>query len=309
MFKSRLFQWKNTSFKWPALKHVCLFSIFMCLSANKAEGQQRPPTNEHLGDVFNSEKFLLGKGVIRGDMGYFYNNIAFQDASGELFNYHRHAIRTNVNFVLWRQLEWRNTLFFDLAPSPTSPPWISNYFYQLGWYDWRPNTFSYGYENYLPNSWENMGESFLTNFRRGHLFLRFNTLLSKESTNIGKPFFWDESSRLSIVPGARFHFEYQGNFFNELGGYYKPIGELTLRYTIYKHIYIESTLFYYPIIEQRLIWEPDFTYGFGIANWRAFKLNLTYGNWIANRFPWSEQTMDFYGFANGEWYIGLTYSW
>ncbi len=68
-------------------------------------------------------------------------------------------------------------------------------------------------------------------------------------------------------------------------------------------------LHYYPIGETKLPWDADFTYGFGISDWRAFKLNFSYGNWIANRFPWNMKELDYHNFMNGEFVLSFTYSW
>ncbi|MEX2590884.1 MAG: hypothetical protein WD334_11825, partial [Chitinophagales bacterium] len=160
-----------------------------------------------------------------------------------------------------------------------------------------------------PNKWDGFFEDFFTNFKRGYLFVSFNYFLEtpKDKKHL-KPLFWDETSRFVITPLIRIHPEYQDNM-NELGGYFKPILGTTLRYVIIKNIYLETGLFYYPIQKTKLMWDPDFTYGFGISDWRAFKVNFTYGNWIANRFPWNDKEMDYYNFLNGEFTLYLTYSW
>ena len=51
-------------------------------------------------------------------------------------------------------------------------------FYSLGVYNWKDNTFSYGYENYQPNRFDG-SYNFLTNMKRGFFFVITTTICSK----------------------------------------------------------------------------------------------------------------------------------
>lgn len=264
---------------------------------------------ENFGDMFNSKKVLLGRNIFKGDVGYSFSKVSYRDTVSILHEYYRNTTRINFNINPWRDLYFRNTFYIDLTPSDIAPPWLSNYFYQIGYYNWRNKTFSFGYENYQPNKWNGFGENFFTNFKRGFLFASYNFILTKPKDKKHlRPFFWDETSKLAFTPLVRIHPEYQ-NEFNQFGGYFKPIIGTTIRYVIIKNIYVETGLFYYPISKTKLPWDPDFTYGFGIYDWRAFKINFSYGNWIANRFPWNTKQLDYYNFLNGEFVLNFTYSW
>ena len=247
--------------------------------------------------------------IVQGDVGYFISNIAYVDESGEVVDYFRNAVRLNVVFNIWKDLKFKSTAFIDINKPEIAPPWISNLFYQIGFYRWQHKRFSFGYENYQPNTWSNIPSAFGTNLRRGFFFTKYNYHIAKpKRKQYYRPLFWDETSKIIINPGIRFHAEYQNNL-NEFGGYAKPILEMAIRYVIIKNIYVETTLFYYPWEHQKLVWEPDYSYGFGIFDYQAFKVNITYGNWVANRFPWNTKELDYYGFMNGELVISLNYAW
>ena len=264
---------------------------------------------ENFGDLFNSTNVLLGKNIFKGDIGQSISKVSFSDTTGVLREFYRYAARINFNINPWRDFYVRNTFFIDIDQPDFTPPWLSNYFYQIGYYNWRDKTFSFGYENYQPNRWNGFSEEFYTNFKRGYLFISYNYILEKlEDKGSFNPIFWDNTSKIIFVPIVKIHPEYQ-NEYNEFGGNFKSVIGMNIRYVIVKNIYFETGLFYYPIETAKLPWDPDFTYGFGIFDWRAFKLNLSYGNWIANRFSWNTKELDNYGFMNGEFNLNFTYSW
>jgi len=289
------------------MRRKLLLSLLLLHLENVPAQQNKYP--ENFGDIFNSKKALLGKNIFLGDVGYSFAKVSYLDTASALQEYHRNTTRINFNINIWRELYFRNTFFIDLTPSNISPPWLSNYFYQVGYYNWRDRTFSFGYENYQPNKWNGFSENFVTNFKRGFFFASFNYFIRPpKGKKQLRPLFWDETSKLAITPLIRFHLEYQ-NQFNQFGGNFKPIVGTTFRYVIVKNIYVETGLFYYPIKETILPWDPDYTYGFGIYDYRAFKINFSYGNWIANRFAWNSKVLDYYNFSNGEFILNLTYSW
>lgn len=261
---------------------------------------------EHFGDVFNSDKALLGKKIFKGDIGFAASKISFQDDNADLIEFMRWTSKINFQFNPFKDFYIKNTFYIDLIKYDQAPLWLSNHFYQIGIYNWRNKTFSYGYENYQPNRFRNAEFDYWTNMRRGFFFLSYNYEFNK-SINPKNPFFFDETSKLILIPLIRAQPEFT-DINNQFLGYFKPIAGTNIRYVIFKNIYVETGLFYYPIQITKLPWDPDYTYGFGISDWRAFKVNLTYGNWIANRYPWLEKDMK-HGFLNGEFSLNLTYVW
>lgn len=270
---------------------------------------QNGSMKENFGDVFNSNKILLGKNIIKGDIGYSFSKINFNDKYGDNKEYYRNSMRINLNINPFGEFYFRNTLFIDLNILEEKPKWLSNYFYQIGLYNWENRSFSFGYENYQPNLWDGFFDKFFVNLKRGFFFVSYNYIITDNENNNKKiTLFWDETSKIVFTPIIKIHPEYQ-NEFNELGGYLKPVLGTNIRYVIVKNIYIETGLFYYPLSDTKLPWDPDYTYGFGIFNWKAFKVNLTYGNWIINRFPWNDKEIDNYNFLNGEIVLNFTFSW
>jgi hypothetical protein len=261
---------------------------------------------EHFGDVFNSDKFLLGKNIFKGDVGLASSKISFVNSQEELIEFYRVASKVNFHINPFDNFYIKNTFYIDLIKDDDAPFWLSNHFYQIGVYNWRNRTLSYGYENYQPNRFRNAEFDYWTNIKRGLFFVSYNLSFSNDDDR-KHLLFLDETSKFTITPMIRVQPEYVDQN-NRTFGYVKPIIVSNFRYVILKNIYIETALFYYPIRKTKLLWDPDFTYGFGIFDWRAFKINFTYGNWMANRFPWLDKEMK-HGFMNGEFTLFINYSW
>jgi hypothetical protein len=283
------------------IKLLFIFTIISLL----AEAQEKKYP-EHFGDIFKSNKLLLGKTIFKGDVGFATSKISFVNNSNELTEFYRFTSKVNFNINPFKDFYIKNTFYFDLIQNPDAPLWLSNHFYAFGFYNWRHKTFSYGYENYQPNRFSNAQFDYWTNMKRGLFFVSYNYEFNKER-NPKNPFFFDKTTKFLIVPKILAQPEFvDAN--NQTLGYIKPILSTNFRYVFFKNIYVETGLFYYPIQKTKLPWDPDFTYGFGISDWRAFKINLTYGNWIANRYPWANKEMK-HGFMNGEFTLNINYAW
>jgi hypothetical protein len=244
---------------------------------------------------------------LKGDVGYSISKISFIDTEDVLQEYYRNAVKINLNINFWEDFYFKNTFYIDINKSDIEPVWLSQYFFQIGNYNWRNKTFSYGYENYQPNRWDNFTDDFFTNLKRGYFFGSYKYVITKPKDKESfSPLFWDETSKIDITPIIKIHPEYADEL-NEFAGNFKPIMALNIRYVIIKNIYVEAGLFYYPINETKLSWDPDYTYGFGIFDYRKFKVNFSYGNWIANRFGTKE--LEYHGFLNGEFAANFSYSW
>jgi len=282
---------------------IVTFLFFAYCGYSCAQEKKYP---EDFGDIFKSDKTLLGKKIFKGDVGFATSRISFLDEIGELVEFMRWTSKVNFQINPFKNFHIKNTFYVDLIDYQQAPLWLSNHFYQIGIYNWRNKTFSYGYENYQPNRFRNAEFDYWTNMRRGFFFISYNYEFSR-AINPENRFFLDETSKLLFTPVIRVQPEYT-DFNNQPLGYFKPIIGTSIRFVIIKNIYFETGLFYFPIKETKLPWDADFTYGFGISDWRAFKVNVGYGNWIANRFPWSDKEMK-HGFLNGEFTLNLTYAW
>jgi hypothetical protein len=282
---------------------LLLSILSISLSLANAQEKKYP---EHFGDVFKSKKCLLGKKIIKGDVGFATSKISFINDQGNLREFFRVTNKVNFNINLFKDFYIKNTFYFDLIKNEEAPLWLANHFYAIGVYNWRNKTFSYGFENFQPNRFKNAQFDYWTNLKRGLLFVSYNYELSK--INFPKnPLFFDNTSKFVFVPLLRLQPEFV-NANNQKAGNLRPILGTNIRYVIYKNIYIETGLFYYPITKTRLPWDPDFTYGFGIFDYRAFKVNMSYGNWIANRYPWANKEIK-HGFMNGEFTLNINYAW
>jgi hypothetical protein len=283
------------------IKLLFIFTIISLL----AEAQEKKYP-EHFGDIFKSDKLLLGKKIFKGDVGFATSKISFVNDFNEPIEFYRLTSKVNFNINPFKDFYIKNTFYFDLVQNPDAPLWLSNHFYAIGVYNWRHKTFSYGYENYQPNRFNNAQFDYWTNMKRGLFFVSYNYEFNKER-NPTNPLFFDETAKFLIVPKILVQPEFV-DATNQTLGYIKLIMNANFRYVFFKNIYLETGLFYYPIQKTKLPWDPDFTYGFGISDWRAFKINLTYGNWIANRYPWANKEMK-HGFMNGEFTLNINYAW
>jgi len=266
-----------------------VFLTLIFLSVNVANAQSSffgGNDNQSIGDVLNTNCCLMGKNIIKGDVGMAYSKITFANIEGGFTDYNRITSNVNLTISLYKDLQIRTSFYFDLNDDKTKPHWLSNMFYSIGYYNWRNNTFSYGYENYQPNKFDGTF-NFFDNMKRGFFFTSFNHYLIKDKSALK----FDESSQIFVTPFVRYSPEYTDRFGTTVLGNNKLTLGTSMRYVIYKNIYIEGAVYYYPQKDTQLPWDPDFTYGFGLFDWRSFKLNISYGNWIANRFPWNDKEM------------------
>lgn len=250
-----------------------------------------------------SKSKILGKGIIKGSAGYSLSKISFIDIEKKLQSYYRNAVRFNIDINPYKDFYLKTNMYFDVKPPTTEPIWIADFSYQVGVYNWRKNTFSYGYENYGPNRFSKAPVPFFDNLKRGHLFVRYKMEISKK----GSVFFQDETSKISIEPFIRVNPEYADSLQNTFG-YGKLVTGTAISYTVFKNIYVESAVYLYPIKGSKLPWDPDYTYGFGIYNWQPLTVNFTYGNYIANRFSKATQPLKYHRFMNGEFRVFLNFS-
>jgi hypothetical protein len=278
-----------------------MFAVFFSLAS--AQEKKIP---EHFGDVFKSNKCLLGKNIFKGNVGFATSKISFINDQGNLIEFFRITNKVNLNMNLFKDFYFKNTFYFDLINNQEAPLWLANHFYAMGVYNWRNKTFSYGYENFQPNRFINAQFDYWTNLKRGLFFLSYNYEVNRSNFAKNRLFF-DNTSKFVLVPLLRLQPEFVDEN-NQKAGNLRPILGTNFRYVIYKNFYIETSLFYYPIKETRLPWDPDFTYGFGIFDYRAFKVNVSYGNWIANRYPWQNNEIK-HGFMNGEFTLNINYTW
>jgi hypothetical protein len=257
-------------------------------------------------DVFHMNKFLLGKNRISGNISYNTGRILISDGIETKAEY-RQALAFFTKIRFFEEFSFNTTFFIDFNKRATAR-WISDYSYTIGRYNWRPNKFNYGYENYLNNKYSDdistVGEKFL----EGYYFLSYSHNLPEKMT---KAISLDGTTNLKFIYFTRYAIKYRDEFNETHGGLAngKSTFGVAMRYTIYKNIYVESAVYYYAEPFKRQPWDPDFTYGFGYFDWRSFRLSLTYGNWAINRFPGEKTAYPSYGFIDGQFRFIANWIW
>ncbi len=219
-----------------------------------------------------------------------------------------YEIRNATSFhLLTRVVEevYISTTFYkDWNPNARAP-WISDFNYAFGRYNWRPKTWSYGYENYAPNKYSDSPDVLLRKFLQGNFFVSYNNGLFQrlmDRLHVG-------NSNLIITPFLRYSFNFIDENQNIQKGFGKPNMGLALRYNIWKNFYAESAVYAYISPKYKQPWDPDYTYGFGYFDYRPFRFSFTYGNWVINRFPWNESNFPNYGFLDGNFRFIFNWAW
>lgn len=266
----------------------------------------RKPYPESFGDVFGTRKALMGKNVFSGSVGHSMGRLADLNMN---FIF-RNNFFANLQARIYKELIFTTSLFaFYDQDINTNVPWIADYFYGIKWFNWRPKTFSYGYENFVDNKYDRpdkFGELFL----QGFYFVSWNHNLPQKWIDAIR---LDQSTNFNITYMVRYFAQYRDemNTIHGLGkgGWGKAQVGVSMRYTIWKRIYLEAAAFYYPDhTRTQVMWDPDFTYGFGYFDYRAFRFSITYGNWVMNRFPFNrDDSQPPYGILDGD--LRFTFNW
>ncbi|TVR81425.1 MAG: hypothetical protein EA412_02980 [Chitinophagaceae bacterium] len=261
---------------------------------------------EHMGHVFNSNKLLLGENVFNGSFGYLFAGVPVQAESGFVREY-RHAAYFSLRARMFEEFFVQTSLFKDFNKDAVQI-WTADFYYSIGRFNWRPNTFDYGYENYVNNKFTDNIQTLGDKFLQGFFFGSYKHSLP---TKFMEAIRLDESTSLIFNWFLRYHINYLDEFEEIHGGIFdgKLITGVSCRFTVFKNFYLESAFYYYPEEHKKAPWDPDFTYGFGYFDWRAFRLSLTYGNWVVNRLPWNEKEIENYGFIDGEFRLSFNYAW
>jgi len=261
---------------------------------------------QNMKDVLHYDKFLLGQDRISGNISYNTGRVVVNNGY-ETQKEYRSAIGFFTRIRFFEEFSFNSTFYKDYNPYAVAP-WIADYTYSIGRYNWRPNKFNYGYENYVNNKYTDDPRIFGEKFLQGYYFLSYNQSLSN---HLDKKIKLDSTTSIKFVYFARYAINYL-NQSNEIEGGVlngKSTVGVGTRFTIYRNVYVESAVYYYLDRSKQQPWDPDYTYGFGYFDWRAFRLSLTYGNWAVNRFPWDKTYYPKYGFLDGNFRIVANYIW
>jgi len=236
------------------------------------------------------------EGLFSGNVGIQCSRLIYTDSeTGEWGNRFRGSATAMFNAHIYKELILSTTLFYHIRAGndPAFPIWLSDMFYAIKWFNWRPHTFSFGYENYADNRFDDSAQKWAEKFLQGFVFVSFNGNLPAKWINKIR---LDESTNFSLVPTVRYFPTYR-NETDEILSHKVQLG-LSARYTIWFRLYLEAGVYAYPIPGSRMPWDPDFTYGFGYFDYRPWRVSVTYGNWIANRFTFQSEIPG-YSFLDG----------
>lgn len=258
-------------------------------------------------DVFHKDKLLMGKNRILGGISYNTGRVLVSGKDGKTKEEYRQAIGFNTRIRFYEQFSFNTTFYIDFNKRAHAR-WITDFSYTLGRYHYKLYKFNYGYENYMDNQYRDSRQMFWEKFLEGYYFLSYNYGITE---NFREKIAFDQSTNIKIVPFIRYAFRYRDELEREHGGPLngKTTIGLALRYTIYKNIYVEGAAYYYPENVKRQAWDPDYSYGFGLFDWRSFRISLIYGNWAINRWPGTKTYYPAYGFLDGQFKVVANWIW
>lgn len=183
-------------------------------------------------------------------------------------------------------------------------PWLPDYALMITRDKYMPGTFFWGYSNFGSNKFSNSLETQLDVLASGSFYggYRFGIpdklmrLIKIDSTS-------DFITYLQLNYTCRY-FNRQGLL---TGGAFngKPILVHAVNYILLKGIYVNFSVFYHLRADIRMPWEPDFAYGFGLANGKPWRVSFSYTNGN-NKFPWREEKIQS-GFTYGTFTLGFNY--
>ncbi|MFL5764112.1 MAG: hypothetical protein ACJ77K_09235 [Bacteroidia bacterium] len=256
-------------------------------------------------DVFHKDKFLLGKKRILGNVSMNLGRIMIDDGK-KIHPELRAALGFYMRIRFFEEFSVNATFYKDFNPRAVAR-WTNDFSYAIGRYNWRPRRFNFGYENYLNNKYSDDWKTFSDKFMEGYYFLSYSHLMQDK---FFRKISIDNSSSFRFTYFARYSIKYEADN-KELKGDLlrgKPTVGAGFRYTIGRNLYVESAVYLYEN-GQQAPWDPDYSYGFGYFDWRSFRLQVTYGNWAVNRFPWKKSKYPYYGFLDGNFRIAFNYIW
>lgn len=181
--------------------------------------------------------------------------------------------------------------------------WNPDFTYSFGYDDWHPYTLSLVYSNYGGNRLNPdraRGER-RTRFNEGTWALGFKFPMPRRFDDI---FLLDAGDAID----CRTAFNHTPRYADLRSGrtlQNKRALSFGCRYGFGHGWYFDFNLLAYPSARQKQPWDPDFTYGFGLFDWRPGTVSLQYSNYSGNRFPWNERSPGQGRPRNGS----LTLSW
>jgi hypothetical protein len=177
-------------------------------------------------------------------------------------------------------------------------PWDPDFTYSFGYDDWHPYTFSLVYSNYANNRLDPKEGDPITRLSYGTVSAGYKAPAPRA---IARKLLIDPS--LSVDCRMDLHVTPRFDRNDGKVGKWKRAASLGCRYPFTSRLYVDFTGYAWEHGQQP--WDPDFTYGFGLFDYRSNRFSLQYSNYSGNRFPWRRAAKDTGRFKNG----GVLVSW
>jgi hypothetical protein len=171
------------------------------------------------------------------------------------------------------------TVYGYLRPGSRAP-WNPDFTYSFGYDDWHPYTLSLVYSNYSNSRFDPRPGDPVTRLRRGSVSLGWKAPLPRV---LARPFLIDDKLSIACRIGLNATPRYEQS--DGSVGRWKQSAHLGCRYPFGERLFVDVTAFTYGRGQQP--WDPDFTYGFGLFDWRPGRISIQYSNYSGNRFPWN----------------------
>lgn len=176
--------------------------------------------------------------------------------------------------------------------------WNPDFTYSFGYDDWHPYTLSLVYSNYANNRFSPRKGDPATPFDHGNIALGWKAPVPRR---IARLFLIDPNQTINCRVGLNATPRFDQN--DGTTGSWKSFANFGCRYPFTKLLYVDLNVFAYAHGQQP--WDPDYTYSFGLFDYRQNRFSIQYANYSGNRFPGHARSPQSGRFVDG----GITISW
>jgi hypothetical protein len=156
--------------------------------------------------------------------------------------------------------------------------WNGDFTYGFGYDDYHPYTFSLVYSNYGNNRFTPTQGDPVSELDHGAISLAWKAPLPDP---IARPFLIDPTLSINCHIGVDASPRYDTSAGSTES--WKTSTSLSCNYPITSHLFASLTAYVYERGQQP--WDPDFTYTFGLADYRSDHFSIIYANYSGNRYP------------------------
>ena len=169
------------------------------------------------------------------------------------------------------------TLYGYLQPERRAR-WNPDFTYSFGYDDWHPYTFSLVYSNYANNRFNPRKGDPVTPFGHGTVALGWKAPMPQK---LARLFLVGEGRQIDCRVGLNTSPRFDRD--DGTTGNWKTSANLGCRYPFTDRLFVDVNLFAYAHGQQP--WDPDYTYAFGLFDYRSNRFSIQYANYSGNRFP------------------------